>query len=383
MSPGRWAWPSTAFSTSPMMPTTLTLALRAASACIRPVTAAAPPMSPFMSSMPAAGFIELPPVSKVTPLPTKAIGLSLGLPPFQRMTTRRAPRGRPLSHAEQRAHAELAHLLFGQDLDTDAELFQRLRRGCELDRAEHVGGFIHKIPREHDAVGNRLRLGEGLPGGCRIGALDGEPGRLLLGGLAVRVVLPGLVFVEIIGPKQDARGKAGRVGSADRGVRQVEHDRNLGSLAELRGNRSTQLQPVVFLEVRRLADADGNQAIERRTLRRDHLDRRTGLSGEIGHRKGAIERVAQIVSLGELAQAAAFRRQQDDAALLRSGVFGKAYRRSRRHGRPVWNFGLRDCPVRLACRMLVPDIWRFSGVWQDADVAEPCDNPANPGATLR
>ena len=68
--------------------------------------------------------------------------------------------------------------------------------------------------------------------------------------------------------------------------------------------------------------------------------------------------------------------KQDDAALLRSGIFGKAYRRSRRHGRPVWNFGLRDCPVRLACRMLVPDIWRFSGVWQDADVAEPCDNPA-------
>jgi hypothetical protein len=26
MSPGRWAWPSTAFSTSPMMPTTLAFA---------------------------------------------------------------------------------------------------------------------------------------------------------------------------------------------------------------------------------------------------------------------------------------------------------------------------------------------------------------------
>ncbi len=95
MSPGRWAWPSTAFSTRPMTPTTLALALRAASACISPVTAAAPPMSPFMSSMPEAGFIELPPVSKVTPLPMKATGVSLALPPFHCMTAMRAPRGEP------------------------------------------------------------------------------------------------------------------------------------------------------------------------------------------------------------------------------------------------------------------------------------------------
>ncbi len=95
MSPGRCALPSTLFSTQPMMPTTLALALRPASACIRPRTAAAPPMSPFMSSMPAAGFIELPPVSKVTPLPTKAIGRSPALPPFQRMTTSRGGRGEP------------------------------------------------------------------------------------------------------------------------------------------------------------------------------------------------------------------------------------------------------------------------------------------------
>ena len=65
------------FSTMPMTPTALTLALRAASACIRPMTAAAPAMSPFMSSMPPAGLIEMPPVSKTTPLPTKATGCSL------------------------------------------------------------------------------------------------------------------------------------------------------------------------------------------------------------------------------------------------------------------------------------------------------------------
>ena len=47
-------------------------------------------MSPFMSSMPAAGLIEMPPVSKVTPLPTKATGGAPRLPPFQRMITTRA-----------------------------------------------------------------------------------------------------------------------------------------------------------------------------------------------------------------------------------------------------------------------------------------------------
>src|SRR5665213_2651411 len=95
MSPGRCAAPSGMFSTMPMTPTTLTFALRAASVCISPVTAAAPPMSPFMSSMPPAGLIEMPPVSNTTPLPTNASGASFALPPFQRMMTNRGGRAEP------------------------------------------------------------------------------------------------------------------------------------------------------------------------------------------------------------------------------------------------------------------------------------------------
>ena len=56
------------------MPTALTLALRAASRRISPITTPAPAMSHFISPMPAAGLIEMPPVSKVTPLPIKASG---------------------------------------------------------------------------------------------------------------------------------------------------------------------------------------------------------------------------------------------------------------------------------------------------------------------
>ncbi len=69
------------------MPTALTRALREASAIIVPTTAADPPMSHFMSSMPSAGLIEMPPVSKVTPLPTNATGALSSPAPFHCMTT--------------------------------------------------------------------------------------------------------------------------------------------------------------------------------------------------------------------------------------------------------------------------------------------------------
>ncbi|SIF34067.1 Uncharacterised protein [Mycobacteroides abscessus subsp. abscessus] len=40
------------------------------------ITAAAPPISEVMFSMPPAGLIEMPPVSKVMPLPTSATDLA-------------------------------------------------------------------------------------------------------------------------------------------------------------------------------------------------------------------------------------------------------------------------------------------------------------------
>ena len=105
MSPGRIALPSGMFSTRPMMPTTLAFALRAARVCMRPTTQAAPPMSPFMSSMPAAGLIEIPPESKQTPLPTTTTGFArFERAPVQRILTRR------LSCAEPRPTASSAFM---------------------------------------------------------------------------------------------------------------------------------------------------------------------------------------------------------------------------------------------------------------------------------
>ncbi len=63
---------------------------------MRPATHAAPPMSPFMSSMPAAGFMEMPPVSKHTPLPTKhSVFERFDLAPFHCSTTTREGRSLP------------------------------------------------------------------------------------------------------------------------------------------------------------------------------------------------------------------------------------------------------------------------------------------------
>ena len=77
ISPGRVASPDGIFSAQASAPTTL-IGRRASHSAFRvPSTAAEPPISNFISSIAAPGLIEIPPESKVTPLPTKTIGASL------------------------------------------------------------------------------------------------------------------------------------------------------------------------------------------------------------------------------------------------------------------------------------------------------------------
>ena len=80
-SPGRIASPDGMFSTKPTKPTTLAFALRFARANIVPATTPAPPISMVISSMPAAGFIDIPPVSNTTPLPANAKGAAASSAP--------------------------------------------------------------------------------------------------------------------------------------------------------------------------------------------------------------------------------------------------------------------------------------------------------------
>src|SRR6478735_6062705 len=141
-----------------MTPTAFTLAFRAASAFIKPTTHAAPAMSPFMSSIPEAGLIEIPPVSKQTPLPMKASGASFFLPPFQRMTTTR------LSLREPWPTPSSAFM---------PSFFSAGALG-ELVGIEHVGRLVDQVARHDDAIGDRFaRLLPFLPGRRRVADRDG------------------------------------------------------------------------------------------------------------------------------------------------------------------------------------------------------------------
>ncbi len=74
-SPGLVARPEGMFSVAATRPRTETLGLSFPSARMVARTAADPAMSHFIVSIPPAGLSEMPPESKVSPLPTRAIFL--------------------------------------------------------------------------------------------------------------------------------------------------------------------------------------------------------------------------------------------------------------------------------------------------------------------
>ena len=79
-SPGFIAEPPGKFSVLAIRPITLIGKLSRAQALRVPRTLAAPHISYFISSIPEAGFNEIPPESKVIPLPTSTIGACLSAP---------------------------------------------------------------------------------------------------------------------------------------------------------------------------------------------------------------------------------------------------------------------------------------------------------------
>ena len=70
-SPGFWAVPEGMFSVAQTMPMTRTFGLSWAMARMAPIMAAPPAMSYFIFSMPSEGLMEMPPLSKVIPFPTR------------------------------------------------------------------------------------------------------------------------------------------------------------------------------------------------------------------------------------------------------------------------------------------------------------------------
>ena len=219
MSPGRCALPSGMFSTRPIAPIALTLALRAASACISPTTQAAPAMSPFMSSMPAAGLIEMPPVSKHTPLPMKRDRRVAFLAAVPAHDHHAAVAARALPDAEQRAHAELLHRLDVENLDRDAELLQRGARGARIPPDRGRWRLVDQIARHDDAVGDRLRgCSQALLRGRDVGDREGD---LRLGRRLLALLALGLVAVERIGAQLRAERQVGGLRRASARRRRV------------------------------------------------------------------------------------------------------------------------------------------------------------------
>ena len=175
---------------------TLTLGLRAARARITPSMVAPPAMSYFIFSMPSAGLMEMPPVSKVTAFADQADDRGAGLWRIGRRVgdddhARRL--GTALGYAEEGAHLQVGDLLFVENFDGQAGLlghgfgFFRQDLGSEL-----VGRFVDQVAREILGVGDDAAAAEALFAGGRffVGVARQHEG---VDGLVVLLV--GLVFV--------------------------------------------------------------------------------------------------------------------------------------------------------------------------------------------
>ena len=254
------------------------------------MTAAAPAMSPFMSSMPAAGLIEMPPVSKTTPLPTKATGAASAAPPFQRSTTSAALVLGPLPDAEQRAHAEFGHRLFVEDLDLDAELHQLRGAAGEFRRRQDIGGLVDERAGQHHGLGRMRGFGDD---GARALSASATPSCTSTGPSLSVVLLLGLVLVELIGAQPAAeRELRRRRGGFGRRVRQIEQDDRRRALPDLGRGLARQAPdnprissglspsspppaPTPTISSRLAGDADG----------RENFERRADLALEFGRRR--------------------------------------------------------------------------------------------------
>ena len=119
-------------------------------------------MSPFMSSMPDAGLIEMPPVSKHTPLPMNATGGVPFLPPFQRMTTMRLAMLGALPDPEQRVHPQFLHRGNVKNLNGYAEFLEAVGAAREFLRKQHIGRLVDEVARQQHAARDRVARRERL-----------------------------------------------------------------------------------------------------------------------------------------------------------------------------------------------------------------------------
>ena len=130
-SPGFCALPSGMFSAAHTMPMTRTFGLSSAMARMAPIMAAPPAMSYFIFSMLSAGLMEMPPVSKVMPLPTRP-STGPSVTPSARSAARSAPAALPSP----------AHTLQNAPIFSSCSLSVEWTSQLQADFAGHLRGAL-------------------------------------------------------------------------------------------------------------------------------------------------------------------------------------------------------------------------------------------------
>ena len=248
-------------------------------------------MSPFMSSMLAAPLMEMPPVSKQTPLPMKATGCSPFFAPFQRITTMRPGCVEPWATPSSAPMPSLVIALTSSTSTLTPSLRSWLARRGEFDGIEHVRRLIDEFARDDDAIDDvrvrRERLSRGgdvIDGDRNIGA----QGRVLA------ILFPGLVTVELVGaqpyPGRDRRRLIRLHGATG----QVSENGHVGVAGiQFAGGKPAEFEKILLRDRRRLAGADHDQALNLDSFGRQNIERGTGLALEIAGFRGALDDIGR------------------------------------------------------------------------------------------
>jgi hypothetical protein len=231
------------FSAEQRMAMTLTAGLRRAMACIAPTMAAAPAMSYFIFSMPSAGLMEMPPVSKVMPLPTRP---RTGAPPASRCGRRlvghddeRGRFGGAFGDGPEGLHLQLLDFVRGVDLALQAGLVAHgLGARAEHGGGEDVAGFVDERAGEVLRSGNDkafVEAGANLLLGGGVG-MAGDKGERVDGEILAVAAVGVVVLVAELGALHDgARGERGGQGRVEAGGGLREGDGYLANGAWLGG----------------------------------------------------------------------------------------------------------------------------------------------------
>ena len=247
-----------------------------------------------MSSMPAAGFSEMPPVSKVTPLPTMAIGAPpLAPAPFHCITTTWLGRSLPCPTASS---APMPSRFKAASLRTSTctpALLSALTLVANSAGPSTLAGSLTRS-RARFTPSAMARSGANACPAARGSATCTTSffRRLAVVSLAVVGVVAvvallgrlGFVFVEFVIAQLRAEREARRVFRSYVTLHGLEIDMRGGPFpsAELAPHGAAEIEPILVGELARLAETNHNDARELHALWREHVDARALLALERG-----------------------------------------------------------------------------------------------------